>query len=243
MLSEPLSGVGDTLTLDELTERVGMSVRNIRFYTSKGLVPPPIRQGRSGYYTVDHVVRLELMAELQAHGFTLAAIEKYLSRIPADASPETIALHRTLLAPWSSDSAEMMSREELDRRAGRTLGAGDLQALEEMAVLAPGPEGCYQVNSTYLSIGVGLLDLGFPIEAAKATRAIYLAHGRAIAEELTEVFRTKVKPALEETGTSPEQMREVLEKIKPLSIASLVAAYEGAVDDMRREAIARRITP
>ena len=148
MLREPLSEAGETLTLDELTERVGMSVRNIRFYTSKGLVPPPIRQGRSGYYTVDHVVRLELMAELQAHGFTLSAIEKYLSRIPADASPETIALHRTLLAPWSSDSAEMMSREELDRRAGRPLSDGDLNALEEMAVLAPGPEGFFQVNST-----------------------------------------------------------------------------------------------
>lgn len=242
MSSEPLSEAGETLTLDELTDRVGMSVRNIRFYTSKGLVPPPIRHGRSGYYTVDHVVRLELMAELQAHGFTLAAIEKYLSRIPADATPETIALHRTLLAPWSSDSAEVMSREELDRRAGRPLAPEDLRALEELAVLAPGPDGFYAVNSTYLSIGVGLLDLGFPIEAAQATREIYLAHGRAIAEELTEVFRSKVKPALEETGTSPEQMREVIEKIKPLSIASLVAAYEAAVEDMRREAIARRIT-
>ena len=31
----------DWLSLDELTERVGMSVRNVRFYTSRGLVPPP----------------------------------------------------------------------------------------------------------------------------------------------------------------------------------------------------------
>ena len=31
------------LTLDELCERVGMSVRNVRFYTSRGLVAPPIR--------------------------------------------------------------------------------------------------------------------------------------------------------------------------------------------------------
>ena len=43
------------LTLEELTERVDMSVRNVRFYTSRGLVPPPLRQGRSGYYSHDHV--------------------------------------------------------------------------------------------------------------------------------------------------------------------------------------------
>ena len=71
------------LTLDELTQRVGMSVRNVRFYTSRGLVPPPIRRGRSGYYSADHVARLELVQDLQSHGFTLAAIEKYVAGIPA----------------------------------------------------------------------------------------------------------------------------------------------------------------
>ena len=48
------SGAVGLLTLEELTARVGMSVRNVRFYTTKGLVPPPIRQGRSGYYRYDH---------------------------------------------------------------------------------------------------------------------------------------------------------------------------------------------
>src|SRR5690349_25110302 len=88
------------LTLDELTARVGMSVRNVRFYTSKGLVPPPIRRGRSGYYSADHVARLELVRELQSHGFTLAAIERYVAQIPTNASPEDVALHRAMLAPW-----------------------------------------------------------------------------------------------------------------------------------------------
>jgi DNA-binding transcriptional MerR regulator len=92
-MSEPSDVASQTpeptglMTLDELTRRVEMSVRNVRFYTSKGLVPPPIRRGRSGYYSTDHVARLELVRELQAHGFTLSAIEKYLARIPVDASP------------------------------------------------------------------------------------------------------------------------------------------------------------
>src|SRR3546814_3082662 len=90
-----VESVRELLTLEELTNRVGMSVRNVRFYTTKGLVPPPIRRGRSGYYSSDHVARLELVQELQAHGFTLSAIEKYVAGIPADASPEDIALHRT----------------------------------------------------------------------------------------------------------------------------------------------------
>src|SRR5687768_16763421 len=72
----------DLLSLEELTERVGVSVRNVRFYTSRGLLPSPIRIGRSGYYTDDHVVRLELVQELQSHGFTLSAIERFMAKIP-----------------------------------------------------------------------------------------------------------------------------------------------------------------
>src|SRR5262245_54063657 len=76
--AEPESdGPSELIKLDELTRRTGLSVRNIRFYTSRGLVPPPIRRGRSGFYSADHIARLELVRELQAHGFTLAAIERY----------------------------------------------------------------------------------------------------------------------------------------------------------------------
>ncbi|WP_283095605.1 MerR family transcriptional regulator [Nocardioides alcanivorans] len=32
---------GDLLTLEEVCDHVGMSVRNVRFYTTRGLVPPP----------------------------------------------------------------------------------------------------------------------------------------------------------------------------------------------------------
>src|SRR5512144_1045980 len=125
-MTNTAEAIGDLVTLDELTNRVGMSVRNVRFYTTKGLVPPPIRRGRSGYYSAEHIVRLELVRELQAHGFTLSAIEGYMAKIPPNATPETIALHRTLLAPWMADLPETVSRKELDRRAGRPLSDDEL---------------------------------------------------------------------------------------------------------------------
>ena len=158
------SGVATTaatvlLTLEELTQRVGMSVRNVRFYTTKGLVPPPLRRGRSGYYTPDHVARLELVKDLQGHGFTLSAIEKYLAAIPADAAPEDIALHRTMLAPWQADTTEEMSREELHRRAGRELSDADLETLAALGVAMRTKRGRFQVSTTQLAVGLGLVDL------------------------------------------------------------------------------------
>ena len=160
------------MTLDELTRRVGMSVRNIRFYTTKGLVPPPIRRGRSGYYSADHVARLELVSELQAHGFTLSAIERYVARIPLDASPETIALHRTLLAPWMAELPETISRRELSRRAGRALSEDDLDTLNALGIVFPTKQGKYQVAIAHLSVGVALLDLGMPLDGAGANGSL-----------------------------------------------------------------------
>jgi DNA-binding transcriptional MerR regulator len=230
----------ELMTLEELTERVGMSVRNVRFYTSKGLVPPPIRQGRSGFYSRDHLVRLELVRELQAHGFTLAAIERYLARIPADAGPETIALHRTLLAPWTPDLPETVSRRELVRRAGRPLSDDDLDMLHALGIVYPTKQGKFEVASAHLSVGLALIELGMPLEAALATQDIFAAHGRAIAEELTELFRLKVWPRYKEGGTSPEQLREALERFKPVSIQALVTAYEAAVTETKRDSVVRR---
>jgi DNA-binding transcriptional MerR regulator len=239
-MSDATDVATELMTLDELTRRVGVSVRNVRFYTTRGLVPPPIRRGRSGYYTSDHLARLELVRELQAHGFTLAAIEKYVARIPEDATPETIALHRTLLAPWMAELPDTISRKELVRRAGRTLSDDELDTLNALGIVFPTKQGKFQVAVAHLSVGVALLDLGMPQEAALAAQDIFTAHGRAIADELTELFRTQVWPAYVEGGASPEQLREAVERFKPVSVAALVAAYESAVNETKRETIVRR---
>lgn len=237
------SRVGE-LSLEELTARVGLPVRTIRFYTSRGLLPAPLKRGRSAYYAADHIARLELVRELQNHGFTLAAIEGYLARIPADASPETIALHRTLLAPWMPDLHEDLTRDELETRTGRPLSDEDLDTLLALGIAERNPASpsgrTYRVAAAHLSLGAALLDLGLPREAAVAAQRIFTEHGRAIAAELTDVFRQQVWPAYKEAGAPPEHVRELVERYKPVTIAALITAYELAVTETKRQTVAKR---
>ena len=186
----------ELLTLDELTERTGVSARNVRFYASRGLVPPPVRRGRSGYYGPDHVARLELVRELQGHGFTLSAIEKYVEQIPATATPSDIARHLSLLAPVTGD-------RDVD-------------------------------------VSGNLSGMGISPEAAQAVAEVYAAHGRQVAEELSEIVRTKVWPQFREAGYTAEQLREFVHRLKPLTIAGLVTAYEQAIDESQAEFAGRR---
>lgn len=222
-----ITGSDELLTLDELTQRVGLTVRTIRFYTAKGLVPPPIRRGRSGYYNANHVARFELVQELQSHGFTLAAIEKYVAGIPEDATPEEIALARTMLAPWQSDLPVEMDRAQLEQRAGRALSEDDIATLHALGVLRI-RESSYLVAANQLAIGVRLLELGFPREVAVAAARVYQEHGEQMAKELHEVIHDQLAPLFGD-ATKSEHFREIMERLKPLSVGGLVSAYEAAV--------------
>lgn len=229
----------ELLSLDELCELVGMSVRNVRFYTARGLVPSPIRRGRSGYYSADHVARLQLVSELQAHGFTLAAIERYVDRIPDDASPATIGLHRALLAPWMAEHPERLDLAELQQRAGRSLSAVELETLEALGIITVLGKGKYDVAVAHLDTGLRLIRLGYPQESALAAKGMYDAHAQALASDMLDLFRRKIWPALRHSGASVEDLTEAVELLKPLSVAAVVTAYERAVNEQMRDEIAR----
>ena len=64
------------LTIDQLAQRTGMTVRNIRAHQSRGLLPPPVVEARTGYYDDEHLARIKLIQEMQAEGFNLKSIER-----------------------------------------------------------------------------------------------------------------------------------------------------------------------
>ena len=117
----------EEFTIDELAARTGMTVRTLRFYATEGLLPAPTRRGRVAYYDSRHRLRLDLVRTLQEHGYTLAAIERVLARIPFDADPAQYARPRRSagavavrpdracsIAPvWSAGSAVTSASEDL----------------------------------------------------------------------------------------------------------------------------------
>ncbi len=184
------------LTIDELAARAGVTVRTVRFYGSKGLLPPPvIGPRRVGHYGPGHVARLALIEELQQQGMTLAAIERYLRQLPPDLTPHDLAIHRAVVASWAPDTVETVSRPELERRAGRPLGAEDLERLAAMNVVVPGDGDTFRVDAGLLRLGVQLLDVPLSQEAILAARKVLVEHSRAAAHELSQLLRGEVEGA------------------------------------------------
>ncbi|MEU8675198.1 MerR family transcriptional regulator [Streptomyces sp. NPDC048560] len=233
-----------TLTVDELAARAGVTVRTVRFYSTRGLLPPPvIGPRRVGRYGRDHLARLALIEELQHQGMTLAAIERYLEQLPPDLSARDLAIHRALVASWAPDTAEDMTRAELERRAGRALTEPDFDLLTAMAVLERpgdgGDEECFRVDPGLLRLGVELLDVPIPHETILAARTVLLEHTRSAAQELTRLFRDEVWGPYRERESDPEHvaaMKSLSAHMQPMVVQALVTAFRRSLREELRAA-------
>jgi DNA-binding transcriptional MerR regulator len=229
---------GGLLTIDELALAVGLTVRTTRYYASLGLIPPPERRGRVGYYGPAHRARLELIRELQAHGFALTAIERHLKRLPDDASVEEITAQRILLTPWAPDTGEEIDRKALERRIGQRLTPEVLHTLTQMGAIEPTRRGWYRPTAT-LDIATQFLEMSLPLESmVEAGRAIDRATSD-LAEELSQVLRRHIIDPYRRAhrGTAGEDLARTVERLRPLTIQAIVTGFQRAANRIIRQSL------
>ncbi|MCU1661391.1 MAG: hypothetical protein QOI36_563 [Pseudonocardiales bacterium] len=229
------------MTIDQLAERTGITVRNIRFYAGRGLLPPPQLRGRTGLYGEDHLAWLELVSELSALGFTLSAIESHLERLPQSAGAAELALQRALLTPWVPEQIEEIDRAELDRRAGRILRPDDLHALVDLGAVTVLEDGRVRLHGTsMLTTGLAVLDSALPTEVWRRAHQLIEQHTTALAEDLMKLFQDEVLQPYRDRGRPAEertQLAAALSQLKPVTVRGVVTAFGRAVNRTIRERI------
>ncbi|MCX4984622.1 MerR family transcriptional regulator [Streptomyces sp. NBC_00572] len=236
---------GPSYTVDELAARAGVTVRTVRFYGTRGLLPPPVIGARRvGHYGQGHLSRLALIEELQRQGMTLAAIERYLEQLPPDLSAQDLAIHRALVASWAPESAESITRRELERRAGRALTGRDVDRLAAMGVLdRTAEDDTFRLDGSLLRLGVELLDVPIEHETILASRTVLLEHARAAAQELSRLFRDEVWSPYRESGEDPDHlsaMKSLSAHMQPMVVQALLTAFQRSLSEELRTAFRTR---
>ncbi|CAL9283840.1 MerR family transcriptional regulator [Streptomyces sp. R02] len=223
----------EALTIDELAARAGVTVRTVRFYGTKGLLPPPVLGPRRvGRYGREHLARLELIEELQSRGMTLAAIERYLGQLPPDLSVRDLAVQRAVVASWAPGTVETVPRAELERRAGRALGEEELRRLAAMDVVeraGDADEELFRVDAGLLRLGVELLDVPLSHESVLAARAVLTEHSRAAARELSRLLRDAV------ADKDARDVRSLSARMHPLVVQALLTTFQRSLKEELRE--------
>ena len=124
--------------IEDLAHHSGATVRTIRAYQDRGLLPRPERRGRSNVYGDAHLARLRQIADLLDRGYTLASIKELLEAWDTGRGlGGVLGLVAEVDGPWTDEEADRISRAELDARFGGEPDEDAIRDAMELGVLVP----------------------------------------------------------------------------------------------------------
>ncbi|PJJ03251.1 MerR-like DNA binding protein [Streptomyces sp. 2333.5] len=155
--------------IEDLAHLSGATVRTIRAYQDRGLLPRPERRGRANVYGEPHLTRLRQIAGLLDRGYTLASIKELLQAWDAGLDlGGVLGLVAEIDGPWTDEEPSRLSRAELDAAFG---GTSDETAIAEAVALGvlervPGRDDEFLVPSPQeLAVAAELHSAGVPLRA------------------------------------------------------------------------------
>lgn len=232
---------GEEMTVEALSAKTGVSVRNIRAYQTAGLMPPPRLQGRLGLYDAEHQGKLELVRDLRQQGFRLDAIKDMLASTPQGAWTEYSLISGLF-------STTFFTVEQPQRKASDEMAAHwhtqatpeQKKRLSQNGLYRPIDDGeAFDILSPSLErIGIQLAELHVPLDTVLDLQDELIRHTRAIAKAYVEqLFLTLVKEVASAQTESAHkgqaatqiavvtQLQALFERLRPLAIGSISAAF------------------
>lgn len=174
--------------IEDLSRLSGTTVRTIRAYTDRGLLPRPDRSGRANVYGDAHLARLRQIADLLDRGYTLASIKELLAAWDAGTGlGGVLGLVEEVDRPWSDEQPARIGLDELAAAFG---GVIDPSAVREAVLLGvlepvPGSDDEFLVPSPQeLAVAAELHAAGVPLTAVTG----HLRELREQVEHISERF-------------------------------------------------------
>ncbi|MBX3272377.1 MAG: MerR family transcriptional regulator [Sandaracinaceae bacterium] len=234
------------LTVEELASRVGTTVRNVRAYQDKGLLPPPERRGRHAIYSDEHLFRLRLVHQLLARGYTLASIGEVIAAWEQGQDlAALIGLESAIASPWSSEVPAHLTLAQVVERFGVTAPRALSKAIG-LGFLEPEGDGFRAPSPRLLHAGEELVRAGVPLEALLDEAGALRADAERIARGFVELVATHVFDAAGDGGTLPPadevpRLAGIVRRLRPLAVMVVEAELARALERAAHEALDARL--
>ena len=232
------------MTIDELAQRTRLTVRNIRAYQSRGLVPPPQLRGRTGYYGQEHVARIELIRELQSEGFNLEAIHRLIEGAGGE-TKEVLRFTKAVRKPFEQEAPREVGIDELAKNWGDRADPRILSRALELGLLRELDEGRFEERSPRLGrAGLELARLGIDPGTGLDVIATARRHAEGVAEAYVQLFLNEIWKPFVDDGRPEErwpEVRDALERLRPLAAEVLLAVFGLAMTEATDRAFGREL--
>lgn len=238
------------MTIDQLASAVGMTVRNVRAYATRGLLPSPKLVGRKGFYGPEHEARLRLIRDLIDRGYTLGAVEKALVETPDLPDPHALDLLGLLANPLGgAGEPEVISRDTLATLAGIE-GQPELRAALVEELLARNlvetidDESLRLLQPVLVRSAAKALNIGMSVETVLALFEVIDRDTNELAQRFVDAARAEVWKPFAERGMPDaewEVMLRSFEAIIPVAVQSVLAGFRHALTTSIESAMAEEI--
>ncbi|WP_190071662.1 MerR family transcriptional regulator [Streptomyces lanatus] len=203
--------------MEELARLAGITVRTLRFYRERKLIPPPRREGRIAWYDDHHLARLRTIAALLDRGHTLTGIAEL-----AEALDHGRDVADVLGVTPTEEEPVRLTPEELAARFEGQVTTENLAAALDLGYLGTDGDEIVHVSRRLLDVSSALVREGIPL-------AEVLAAGKRVREHVDELADMFADLVLRHAG------EEDLPRLRPLARSVVEAELSLALDRRLRK--------
>jgi DNA-binding transcriptional MerR regulator len=198
--------------MEELARLAGITVRTLRFYRERKLIPPPRREGRIAWYDDHHLARLRTIAALLERGHTLTGIAEL-----AEALDHGRDVADVLGVAPTEEEPVRLTPEELAARFEGEVTAENLAAALDLGYLGTDGDEIVHISRRLLDVSSALVREGIPLAEVLTAGKRVREHADALAEMFAELV---LRHATEED----------LHRLRPLARSVVEAELSLALD-------------
>jgi DNA-binding transcriptional MerR regulator len=240
---------GAEYSIDALAQAAGTTVRNVRSYQERGLLPPPERRGRAGIYTEAHLARLRVIGRMLERGYSLANVSELVTAWESGQDiGQLLGLEAALTSPWSDEAPASLPLDRVQALFGSELSVAAVVKCLELGLLQPEPEGDrFRIPSMkLLQVGATLAKEGIPIEELLGIIGGLRANVEKVAADLVQlivnyVFDKHGKDRLPPAEEAPH-LAELVWKLRPMAMQAVDAEVARAMELAVNRFLGERLT-
>ena len=222
----------EEFVVEELARRTGLTVRSIRSYQTRKLLPPPSVRSRTGYYGEHHVARIELIKDLQSQGMKLSSMARLLNG-QSGSDADLLRFSRTLSTLFDERAQVLTTAADLQRRFGVSddQAPGVLGKATELGLLRDLGNGLLEeVSPRLLAAGERAMET-LHLDAQGALRVVeqLQRHSQAVTKIYIDLFTDRVWTPFADAGLPHDKWPEIeaaLADVRTLATEALVSSFE-----------------
>jgi len=237
-------------TIDELARSAGTTVRNVRAYQERGLLPAPEKRGRVGIYGEVHLNRLKLIGPLLERGYSLANVGELIGAWEGghDIS-KLLGLEAAITSPWTNEPPALIPQSQFLEMFGNALTPEAMARAVDTGIVRLEGDAVHVSSIKLVQAGALLAKEGVPLEELLTVVADLRAESERIAGELMAlttkyIFDRYGKDALPPAAEVP-RLAELIWRLRPMVLqivdAEVARALELASDKNLGEKLSKII--